>query len=638
MKFKISIYPGIISLILFAQLVSCKKDKIIEPLLTITPITNITFNSATSGGKISNGGGAVLTSRGVCWSITENPTTKNQVTSDGADVGNYVSQLTGLLPGTKYYIKAYATNLLGTGYSSQLSFTTIAQVLSQITTNSISSITSTAATCGGSITSDGGAPVTSRGVCWNTTENPTIANSKTSNGSGTGTFTSTLSGLSMGTTYYVRAYATNSIGTAYGNQVTFVTLGPPTITTTSATLITSTGATSGGNITSDGGSGVTSRGVCWSISANPTINLTTKTTNGSGIGVFTSSITGLLPGATYYVRAYATNAIGTAYGAQLSFSTPGPPTVTTTVVTSVSSISALTGGSVTSDGGSTVSARGVCWSTSSNPTTTNSKTTDGTGIGSFASSVTGLTANTRYYLRAYATNSTGTGYGNELILKTYTGTITDVEGNIYNTVTIGTQVWMAENLKATKYRNGDLIGTTIPASLDISGESSPKYQWAYSGNETNVPTYGRLYTWYTITDSRNVCPLNWHVSTDNEWIVLENYLITNGYNYDGSTTGNKIAKALSSTTLWNSSTIEGSVGNLDYVAYRNKSGFTALPSGVRYPNGAYYNLGSSGEYQTATASSPAYNWYRAVNSQSIAIDRYGATGKSFAWAVRCVKD
>src|SRR4029078_12512714 len=103
-------------------------------------------------------------------------------------------------------------------------------------------------------------------------------------------------------------------------------------------------------------------------------------------------------------------------------------------------------------------------------------------------------------------------------------TVTDIDGNVYHTVTIGTQVWMVENLKTTKYRNGDLIGTTIPATLDISSESTPKYQWAYKGEESNVATYGRLYTWYAVADSRNVCPTGWHVPSDAEWTTLTTYL------------------------------------------------------------------------------------------------------------------
>ena len=201
-----------------------------------------------------------------------------------------------------------------------------------------------------------------------------------------------------------------------------------------------------------------------------------------------------------------------------------PPVLTTGNLYSITPTTAYCGGDITNDGGATVTARGVCWSTTQNPTIADSKTTDGTGTGTFTSAITGLTATTTYYVRAYATNSAGTSYGDELSFKTYTGTVPDIDGNVYNTVTIGTQVWMAENLKTTKYRNGDLIGTTTPATLDISGESYTKYQWAYDGNESNVATYGRLYTWYAVTDTRNVCPTGWHVPTDAEWTTLTTFL------------------------------------------------------------------------------------------------------------------
>ena len=191
-----------------------------------------------------------------------------------------------------------------------------------ITTNTVTNNTGISAVCGGNILSAGGANITSRGICWSTSPNPTIADNKTIDGSGIGSFTSNLTGLISGTTYHIRAYATNSAGTAYGNEVSFTSLAIlPTLTTTSATAITSTTATSGGNITSNVGTAVIARGVCWSTTANPTVALNTKTTDGTGIGSFVSNITGLTAGTTYYVRAYATNNAGTAYGNEVSFTT-----------------------------------------------------------------------------------------------------------------------------------------------------------------------------------------------------------------------------------------------------------------------------------------------------------------------------
>jgi hypothetical protein len=297
---------------------------------------------------------------------------------------------------------------------------TASPILATVTTTAASSILAVTASSGGNVTADGGGTVTARGVCWSTSSNPTIANSKTIDGSGTGSFSSSLTGLSPSTTYYIRAYATNGAGTAYGNQVSFATINYPTVTTTSISAITQTTASSGGNVTSDGGTGVTARGVCWNTSPNPT-TANSKTTDGSGTGSFTSSLSGLSSGTTYYVRAYATSNAGTSYGTELSFTTTTVvvPTITTTSISNITGTTASGGGNVTSDGGASVTARGVCWSTSTNPTTANSKTTDGTGTGSFTSSLTGLTRDVTYYVRAYATNSAGTAYGNQVSFTTF---------------------------------------------------------------------------------------------------------------------------------------------------------------------------------------------------------------------------
>jgi hypothetical protein len=197
----------------------------------------------------------------------------------------------------------------------------------------------------------------------------------------------------------------------------------PKVATGSSSAVSYTSLTTGGNVVAEGGFSVSSRGVCWSTSPNPTVTLTTKTIDGAGIGNFTSSITGLTPNTTYYVRAYATNSVGTDYGADsiLVTNALAPPTINTTTVSGISYTSANCGGSVTNDGGTDVTVRGVCWSTSPNPTVAlSTKTADGTGAGTFASSITGLTGGTTYYVRAYATNSVGTAYGTQ---QTFTTTI-----------------------------------------------------------------------------------------------------------------------------------------------------------------------------------------------------------------------
>jgi uncharacterized protein (TIGR02145 family) len=216
--------------------------------------------------------------------------------------------------------------------------------------------------------------------------------------------------------------------------------------------------------------------------------------------------------------------------------------------------------------------------------------------------------------------------------------VADADGNIYSTVRIGSQIWMAENLRTTKFRNGDLIGTTTPATLDITGETSPKYQWAYNGNESNVTTYGRLYTWYAVTDTRNVCPTGWHMPSDGEWTTLENFLIANMYNYDGTTTGNKYAKSLASTSGWTVTSTTGAVGNTDYPGKRNATGFTALPGGYRDIDGTFGYIVSSGIWWSATESDATTAWSSCLDYSDINVTRYSDTSEKCGFSVRCVRD
>ena len=338
--------------------------------------------------------------------------------------------MTGLTASTLYYVRAYATNAKGTAYGNEITFTTSAPVTNPtvpvLVTSAITSIGSSTAVSGGVTTSDGGSTITARGVCWSTSSGPTTSlSTKTSDGSGAGSFTSNITGLTASTTYYVRSYATNSTGTGYGQELSFTTTGVatiPVLATTAISSITSTTAVSGGNISSDGNSAVTVRGVCWSTASGATIALSTKTIDGTGTGSFTSNITGLTGSTTYYLRAYATNAVGTAYGSEVIFTTSPQaaiPTLTTTAISGIGITSAASGGSISADGGSAVTARGVCWSTSSNPTVAlSTKTTDGSGTGSFTSNLTGLTGSTTYYVQAYATNAVGTAYGNQVTFTT----------------------------------------------------------------------------------------------------------------------------------------------------------------------------------------------------------------------------
>ncbi len=388
------------------------------PTLTTLAVSNITNNSARTGGNITVDGGSSITSRGVCFSKTPNPTTSSIVVQSGSGTGSFNVNLTNLTANTTYYVRAYAINSTGTAYGNEVSFKTSAG-LPILSTNSATEITINSAKTGGNISSDGGASIISKGVCYSTSPNPTTSNSIVLAGSGSGSFNVSLSNLVGNTTYYVRAYATNSAGTSYGNEVSFKTLGStPTLTTLTVSSVTNNSARTGGNITFDGGSSITGRGVCFSTTPNPTTS-GSLVQSGTGTGSFNVNLISLTANTTYYVRAYAINSTGTAYGNEVSFKTSaGVPILSTNSVTEITINSAKTGGNITSDGGASILSKGVCYSTSPNPTTSNSVVQAGSGSSGFNVTLSNLVGNTTYYVRAYATNSAGNSYGNEVTFKT----------------------------------------------------------------------------------------------------------------------------------------------------------------------------------------------------------------------------
>jgi uncharacterized protein (TIGR02145 family) len=327
----------------------------------------------------------------------------------------------------------------------------------------------------------------------------------------------------------------------------------------------------------------------------------------------------------------------------------GIPELSTIEVTKIAQKTAQSGGIITSDEGFPITARGICWSTSDKPTIDDNKTTDGTGKGSFESDLTDLTIGTTYYVRAYATNSKGTSYGSTTIFQTLGDTFTDArDGNVYKMVTIGNQIWMAENLRY-------LPSVVGPGT----GSQTTPYYYVYGYNGTNVSaakatdnyaTYGVLYNWPAAmagasgsednpSGVQGVSPEGWHLPSHAEWEELENYLADNGYNFDGTIGGGrtKIAKSLASASRWESSTTAGAVGNNDYPGYRNKTGFTALPGGYRYNDGVFYSIGNTSFFWNATSVSSTFAYGR-VMGKNITHVNMGGWFKDEAFSIRCVKD
>jgi len=377
-------------------------------LASTTSATSITSSSAVLGGNVTDEGATQVSVRGLVYGTSTGSSTFSVTIGSGG--GTFTSTLTGLIQGTTYFVRSFATNAQGTSYGAETSFTTQTTPTVSVTATP-TSLTTTSAIGGGTISSTGGATITTSGLVWDASLNPTIAlTTKTTDGATSGTFTSSITGLIQGTTYHVRAYATNYLGTTYGPDIIFTTLTLPTVSATATiSAISGTTATGGGTITSDGGATVTTRGVVWGTTTGSS---TFSATSGTGTGAYISNLSGLTPATTYFVRAFATNSVGTVYGPETSFvSTATAPILSTTAASSIGKLDAVSGGTISSNGGSAITASGICWSTSATPTIANSKTTDGTTSGIFTSTMTGLAMGTTYYVRAYATNSIGTAYG-----------------------------------------------------------------------------------------------------------------------------------------------------------------------------------------------------------------------------------
>jgi len=645
--------------------VRCVRDlsaTIFIPTLSTTAASGITTTSATGGGNITNDGDLAVSARGVCWNTTGTPTLTDNVTNDGTGTGSFESNMTNLTANTLYYVRAYATNSVGTSYGNEVSFTTL-----QGTEETATDI-------------DGNVYHTIK-IGTQTWMLENLKTTKYRNGEAIGTTTPAnkdirsesapkhqwpYNGDESNTTKYGRLYTWYAVNDsrniapagwhvptdaewtilenyliANGNNYDGTTTGNKIAKSLAATTdwnSYSDAGSIGNDLTKNNSSGFTALpGGCrdgggtfgdvgnyggwWSSAEYGTNYAWCRHLNCNSLGLFG----GNMP----KNRGFSVRCV------RDSSATIVIPTLITTAASGITTTSATGGGDITNDGGAAVSARGVCWNTTGTPTLTDNVTNDGTGSGSFVSNITGLTPNTPYYVRTYATNSLGTSYGNEVSFTTRQGTVTDIDGNMYYTVKIGTQEWMVENLKTTKYRNGEVIGTTTPANKYISDEIDPKYQWSYNGDESNASKYGRLYTWYAVNDIRNIAPAGWHVPTDAEWTTLENYLIANGYNYDGTTTGNKIAKSLAATTLWNTYTMVGSIGN--DLTKNNTSGFAGLPGGYRANYGPFWNIGDYGCWWSSAEYSSGY-----ALGRGLGIDWGNINGliyyKQDGFSVRCVRD
>lgn len=399
----------------------------------------------------------------------------------------------------------------------------------------------------------------------------------------------------------------------------------PLVRTSLISNISDSHATCEGVILDEGSSGILASGIRWS--SDSTFSMAMNVTNVGAIsGRFLNELDNLTKGTKYYVRAYATNKSGIGYGDIVSFTTQSHITaLTTNPATDISETGATLNGSIPAVNSSLITAfeYGQTGSYSNLIIQPQNSATDNQLH--VKVHLSNLITGTTYHYRIIEISSSDTIFGNE---QKFTTVFSDADGNHYNILPIGGQVWMGENLKTTRYNNGDLIITTSPYDLDISNDDRPEYQWP--GKDANA---GRYYTYYVVTDSRKICPAGWHVPSDEEWVFFTNYLSNNGYGYNGNV--NSIAKSLATTTGWQDDDTPGNVGN-DKLS-NNSSGFSGFPSGGRYSNGVINYYGVHGIWWSDTESTPVSAYFRCIGYLPGLVFR-GTFNKSYGLPVRCVRD
>ncbi len=494
-----------------------------------------------------------------------------------------------------------------------------------VLTLAATNVTENSASVGGNITKPGSSAVSVKGICWNTEQNPTLENFKTTEGSGIGQFVSNLTNLTPNTVYYARAYAENATGVAYGEQIQFTTTGgtlpqPPTVETAPVVNITPTNATSGGNVSAQGSAVVTSRGLCWSTSPNPTVT-NNITQDGNGTGQYVSQMTNLLENTTYYVRAYATNSAGEGYGNQITFTTAAagnPP------------VAAFNGDPTSGNAPLTVVFTDQ---SANNPTSWQWNFGDGTTSNVQNPGKIYQNAGS-YSVQLTVTNSFGTDTEtktNYITVTASTGqacpgipTVTDIDGNVYNTVLIGDQCWLKENLKTTKYRNGTNIAYPGNNNSAWENNTSGAYAW-YDNDIIAKDLFGALYNWYAVINTNELCPTGWHVPSKSE---LEQLI-----DYSGGIL-NAGGKLKSTRTLptpqpaW----LAPNSGAVDQF------NFSALPGGARARSGQFGYLSLRFYWWTSTNYQTYEAWWGSFSYDGTGAFYYGNGDKAMGRSVRCLKD
>jgi len=663
------------------------------PQVTTAVPTDITITSAILGGVVSSNGGLSVTDRGVVWNATHNPTLENNLgqVSGGSGVGEFSQIVEAFTAGQTYWVSAYATNAAGTAYGIQKKLDIpLTASLPIVNTVDVTDITFEAAKSGGEIVSNGAAQIISRGVVWSTNPNPTIDTNDgiTSDGVGSGSFISNLTGLNSETIYYVRAYASNSVGTTYGSELQFETTKEVilySLTLDVNPLGTGTATGAGSYEAGDGVSLVATPEAGYQF-VNWTLDGSEVSTSASYTYTMPEGDVTLVANfeeipATQYTLSISINPVGTgtATGAGSYEAGDGVALVATPeagyqfvnwtlegseVSTNASFTYTMPDGDVTLVANfEEIPATQYTLSISINPVGTG----NATGAGSYeAGDGVALVATPEagYQFVNWTLEgsevSTSASYtytmpeGDVTLVANFESlssvedgdpcpdapTVTDYDDNVYNTVYIGGQCWIRENLKTTHYSNGDPIVKDTDwasATTGVYGVYSFASISGLSSEQEVLDAYGALYNWYAVDDERGLCPTGWRVATISDWDALGNYVSS----VDPNQVGNQLKSCrqlghpsggecdVSEHPRWNfNATNSGD----------DRFNFGGLPAGFRDQSGSFQQVGAVELWWTATSYDDGAARYIEIKVNGSEMVSTFRNAKNYGSSVRCIKE